>query len=221
MTILCKEVGLLFLENRNTGSTAIRAVLRDHLGGEQLMAQPQRDEEGAVTVPWRHASLRQLLAGGVLTAEERARLFVVSGVRDPFDLAVSEYARFRAKQSGEKATRGTPELSRTDFERFLRRRYAPGALQRLLGRRGRVPVDFAADADHVIRFERMQGDLDAALRRVGVTEQLQIPQRNVTRARRGRDHRSFYTPAARRIVERAYAGQLRRYGYRFEGVAEA
>lgn len=218
MTIICRDVGLLFLENRNTGSTAIRAVLRERLGGEQLMTESQRVPDGSVTVPWRHASLGQLLRGGVLTADQRARLFVVCGVRDPFDLAVTEYARSQAKLTGAGPTRGMPELSKGGFERFLRRRYAPGLLQRLRGRRGRRPADFAAGADHVIRFERMQPDLDEALRRVGVTERLEIPMRNVTRARRGRDHRAFYTPAARAIVERAFADQLKRYGYRFEGL---
>jgi hypothetical protein len=187
MTIICRDLGLLFLENRNTGSTAIRALLMERLGGEHLITEPVTDASGDVC-----------------------------GVRNPFDLAVTEYARMRSKQSGQAIEEASIELTPSDFERFVRRRYQPSLIHRLTGRRGRVPADFAADADHVIRFERMQADLDAGLRRVGVTEPMELPKKNVTRARSGQDHRALYTPEARRIVESAYADQLARYGYRFE-----
>ncbi|MEO7118124.1 MAG: hypothetical protein ABIZ34_04045 [Candidatus Limnocylindrales bacterium] len=215
MTIICRDHQLLFLENRNTGSTAIRAVLRERLGGEQLLTEPVRAPDGKIVVPWRHATLGQLLAAGVVSALDRKEMTVVSGVRNPFDLAVTEYARLRGKQA--RAAGNAVALAPVDFERFVRRRYSPGLVHRLAGRHGRVPPDFAADADHVIRFERMQEDLDALMRRIGIDGPVEIPQRNVTRARSGRDFREMYTPAARAIVERAYSSQLKRYGYSFTG----
>jgi hypothetical protein len=106
--------------------------------------------------------------------------------------------------------------SPADFERFVRRRYEPGPLLRLFGRRPFVPVDWTLGADHVIRFERMQADLDAALRKVGVTEPLLLPHRNPTSSRGDRHYSELYTPTARAIVAAAYRRELDRFGYAFE-----
>ena len=68
----------------------------------------------------------------------------------------------------------------------------------------------------IIRFERMQADLDDALRRVGVTEPLPVPHRNPTSSRRDQRYAELYTPAARAIVEQAYRREIERFGYTFE-----
>lgn len=80
-----------------------------------------------------------------------------------------------------------------------------------------VPVDWTLGADHVIRFEAMQDGLDEALRRVGVTERHLLPHRNPTVSRHAHDYRSIYTERARATVASAYARELERYGYTFDG----
>jgi hypothetical protein len=103
------------------------------------------------------------------------------------------------------------------MERFVRRRYDPGLLLRLAGRRPFVPVDWTAGADHVIRFEAMQEGLDEALRRVGITERHLLPHRNPTASRHERDYRTLYTDRAQAVVARAYARELAQHGYSFDG----
>ena len=124
----------------------------------------------------KHQTLAQLIEAGLVTPEQRANLLVVVGIRNPFDLVLTEYARNREAGSISAPQRllrrlpgASPDFSPRDFERFVQRRYEPGRLFRLVGRRPVVPTDWTDGADHLIRFERMQDDLDAALRTVGVT----------------------------------------------------
>ena len=226
MAILCREAGLLLLQAPHTGSTSLGTLLRERLGGEMLVHERVRDDRGRIVLRQKHQTLAQLLDAGLVTPEQRQDLLVVVGVRDPYDLVLTEYARNReagAIPAHQRLLRRLGLLgggySAADFERFVRRRYAPGRLLRLLGRRPFVPVDWTAGTDHVIRFERMQADLDEALRRVGVTEQLVIPHRNPTASRQDVHYSELYTPEARAIVERAYRRELERFGYAFEGVA--
>jgi Sulfotransferase family len=222
MAILCREVGLLLIQAPHTGSTSLGTLLRERLGGEMLVRERVRDRRGRVVLRQKHQTLAQLLEAGLITPGKRNELFVIVGVRDPYDLVFTEYARNREagaipaperllRRSGLLRSDHTP----ADFERFVRRRYRPGPLLRLIGRRAFVPVDWTAGVDHVIRFERMQADLDEALRRVGVTEPLPLPHRNPTSSRADRHYSALYTPAARAIVEAAYRRELDRFGYVF------
>jgi hypothetical protein len=222
LAILCRDIGLLFLQAPHTGSTSLGTLLRERLGGEKVLEERVRDARGRIVLRQKHQTLAQLLEAGIVTPDERRNLVVVVGVRNPFDLVLTEYARNREAGAVSwphrllrRLGRGS-DFSAADFERFVRRRYAPGLLWRLAGRRPVVPVDWTAGADHVIRFERMQEDLDAALARVGVAGEHRVPHRNPTSSRRDRDYRELYTPAARAIVERAYGREIERFGYAFE-----
>jgi hypothetical protein len=227
MAILCREAGLLLLQAPHTGSTSLGTLLRERLGGEMLVRDRVRDADGRIVLRQKHQTLAELIEAGLITPEQRAGLLVVVGVRDPFDLVLTEYARNReagAIPAPERLRRRigllSAEYSPADFERFVRRRYAPGRLLRLLGRRPFVPVDWTVGADRIIRFERMQPDLDEALRAAGVTESLVLPHRNPTTSRKDVHYSVLYTPASRAIVERAYDREIDRFGYGFvEGVA--
>jgi hypothetical protein len=223
MAILCRESGLLLLQAPHTGSTSLGTLLRTELGGEMLVAERVRDERGRILLRQKHQTLAQLMAAGLITPEQRRSLLVMVGVRNPFDLVVTEYARNReagAISAPQRLLRRLPgfgaDFSPSDFERFVRRRYEPGFLFRLAGRRAFVPVDWTAGADHIIRFEAMQEGLDEALRRVGVREAHVLPHRNPTASRQDRDYRSLYTDRTRAIVARAYAREIRQQGYDFE-----
>jgi hypothetical protein len=225
MAILCRDIGLLFLQAPHTGSTSLGTLLREDFGGVKLLEERVRDERGRIVLRQKHQTLGQLLEAGLVTPQERAGLLVVVGVRNPYDLVLTEYARNREAgtiSAVQRLLRRLPgvsdDFSPRDFERFVVRRYAPRAFYRLLGRRPMVPVDWTAGADHIIRFEAMQEGLDEALRAVGVAEPHPLPHRNPTQSRRDRDYRAIYTPRAREIVARAYARELRAHGYAFEPV---
>lgn len=224
MAILCEDIGLLLLQAPHTGSTSLGTLLRERLGGVMLLHDRVRDARGRIVLRQKHQTLDQLLEAGLITSEQRRDLLVVVGVRNPFDLVLTEYARNReagaisAPQRLRRRLAGRgADFSSADFERFVRRRYAPSAIYRLAGRKPFVPVDWTAGADQLIHFERMQADLDEALRRAGVAELLQLPHRNPTASRQDRDYRSVYTQASRAIVEAAYARELRQHGYAFDG----
>jgi hypothetical protein len=229
VAILCRDIGLLFLQAPHTGSTSLGTLFREDFGGVKLLKDRVRDERGRIVLRQKHQSLPQLLEAGLISPQERADLLVVVGVRNPFDLVLTEYARNReagtvsAWQRLLRRIGFSDDFSAPDFERFVVRRYTPNALYRALGRRPMVPVDWTEGADHIIRFESMQQGLDEALRRVGVTEPHPLPHRNPTQSRRDRDYRAIYTPRAREIVARAYARELHQHGYAFdpqtEGVA--
>jgi hypothetical protein len=224
VAILCRDIGLLLLQAPHTGSTSLGTLLRSELGGEMLVAERVRDERGRIVLRQKHQTLAELIEAGLITPAQRRDLLVVVGVRNPFDLVITEYARnreagtFSAPQRMLRGLRrGATDLTPADVERFVRRRYEPGFVFRLAGRRPFVPVDWTAGADHVIRFEAMQDGLDEALRRVGVMERHPLPHRNPTASRQDLDYRTLYTARARRIVARAYARELAQHGYSFEG----
>ena len=223
MAILCRDIGLLFLQAPHTGSTSLGTLFREDFGGVKLLEDRVRDERGRIVMRQKHQSLPQLLEAGLITPAERADLLVVVGVRNPYDLVLTEYARNREAGTislGQRIARLRPgadaDFSSADFERFVVRRYTPNALYRARGRVPMVPVDWTEDADHIIRFEAMQEGLDGALRTVGVTEPHPLPHRNPTQSRRDRDYRTIYTPRAREIVTRVYARELRQHGYVFD-----
>ena len=223
MAILCRDIGLLLLQAPHTGSTSLGTLLREDFGGVKLLEERVRDARGRIILRQKHQTLAQLLEAGLVTQEQRAELLVVVGVRNPYDLVLTEYARNREAgtiSASQRLLRRLPGLSDDfsprDFERFVVRRYTPNALYRALGRKPMVPVDWTAGADHIIRFEAMQKGLDEALRAVGVTEPHPLPHRNPTQSRRDHDYRNVYTPRAREIVGRAYARDLRKHGYAFD-----
>jgi hypothetical protein len=223
MAILCHDIGLLFLQAPHTGSTSLGTLFREDFGGVKLLEDRVRDEHGRIVLRQKHQTLEQLLEAGLITPEERADLLVVAGVRNPYDLVLTEYARNREAgtiSAWQKFMRRLPgtsdDFSQPDFERFVVRRYTPNSLYRLLGRKAMAPVDWTAGADQVIRFEAMQKGLDEALQKVGVTEPHPLPHRNPTASRRDRDYRTIYTDRARDIVATAYARELTQQGYTFD-----
>jgi len=223
VAILCRDIGLLFLQAPHTGSTSLGTLFREDLGGVKLLEERVRDEGGRIVLRQKHQSLPQLLEAGLITPREREGLLVVVGVRNPFDLVLTEYARNREAGTisrWQRLVRRLPgisdDFSAPDFERFVVRRYEPNALYRALGRMPMVPVDWTEGADHIIRFEAMQDGLDEALRKVGVSEPHPLPHRNPTHSRRDRDYRTIYTSRAREIVSHVYARELRQHGYDFD-----
>ena len=223
MAILCRDIGLLLLQAPHTGSTSLGTLLREELGGVKLLEDRVRDEHGHIVLRQKHQTLAQLIEAGLISADERRDLLVVVGVRNPFDLVLTEYARNReagAISAWQRLIRHLPgisdDFSAPDFERFVVRRYTRNPFYRLRGRKPFVPVDWTEGADHVIRFEAMQTGLDEALHKVGVTEPHPLPHRNPTASRRDRDYRSIYTEQAREVVTRAYAREIEQHGYRYE-----
>jgi hypothetical protein len=227
MAIICRSHRLLFIMAPRTGCTAIGDLLCDKLQGEFLPKSDVVDTSGTAILRHKHNTLRDLFQHGLLTPDEKTRLFTFTSVRNPFDSLVSLYVKLSTtyqylledKASFVHRDPGYIEdmnWCRThSFDDWIARRYAPRRVLRVFKRRPRASMfsRYTDGADYVMRFERLQADFDEVLRRVGL-EGLSIPRINPT-PDRGPDYRAYYSPASRRLVEAALAEDLSRYGYSF------
>lgn len=235
MALIVPDLGLLFIMAPHTGCTAIGEVLRDRFGATFVPEEDVLDPDGTIRVPRKHSRLPQLMKAGLITPEQRSGLVVAAGVRNPFDEEVSHFkqrereyrarrddAAIRARLAGDKApAKSREQAAEVDFETWLRRRYVARPWHRLMGKAPKTPADFTAGADLIIRFERLQADVDELFRRLGVAERVEIPVVNPTGVREKRPYQEFYSPRARAIVEQVFAGRIARYGYTFEPAAAA
>jgi hypothetical protein len=226
VALIVRDLGLLFIMAPHTGCTAIGEVLRERFDAQFLPPDDVLAADGTVRIARKHTRLQQLLEAGLLSADERSTLVVAAGVRNPFDEEVSHYKQREREFS---ARRDDPEVRKRlagsrsksqrppmEFETWLRRRYVGHPWSKLLGRTPKRPADFTAGADAIIRFERLQADVDALMTRLGVPEPVVIPVVNPTGLREKRPYQEFYTPRAQKIVETVFAERIARFGYRFE-----
>jgi hypothetical protein len=228
LAIICRDHRLLFIMAPRTGCTAVGELLIAELGGQYIPPQNVTDGQGRVLVRQKHSTLGELMSNGLITPEERAGLFTFSAVRNPFDSLVSLYVKQSSvdqpllddpaswvNRSGRR--RASFKFARDHtFEEWLADRFRPSLSTRIkrlpFGRRVRDP--WTEGVDFVMRFERLQDDLNEALRRAGVERQLSIPAVNVTPGRE-RNYRAYYSERSRQIVERHFHRQLDQFGYEF------
>lgn len=223
MAVLCRDLGLLFVLNPATGSTAIGSLLREQYGGEWLPA------ENRPNVSKKHSTLRELLDAGLLRPEEREKLCVVTNVRNPYDRLVSIYWKRMRIQPEQLADPGfwlnrhskpgrieeVHWIKRHGFAAWIRRRFVRNWLPRLVrGQSPSVYAQFVDGADVVLRYERLQQDFDDLIRRRGATP-VEIPQLNVTAERTRRDYRDEYDLLSRSLVRIGQRADLERFGYSF------
>lgn len=209
MAVLDRPAGLLVTAAPGTGSTALLAALVDQRGVEQV---PDAERARAAGVDAKHGTVRQLVAAGLLDDDPDLR--VVTTTRNPFDFYVAEYERTR--------TRWVQELRKPDS--WVHR--TPGVMDQLVDavtlefddwlrvavgdpdRPRRINPGHVAEAHVVLRMEALEDDL-----RDLVGLDLAVPATNVTD--RDRAYWRHYSVAGRRLVERAHAEDLDRFGYRF------
>ena len=203
--IVSHEHRYVFVEVPHTGTVAINRELQENYGGKPVLRK--------------HATYRDFLRQA--TPDERT-YFSFAGVRNPLDLAVSRYFRFKLK---ERPAMGNPEwiakhgsvaqklelrvaqwIVRNDasFEDFLLRWY-------------RVPFDSWTSLDQarygsVIRFERLQEDFARTLRQIGLEPVRPLPEANATPGR-DRNWAQHYTPRVRRRAVWVFGPYMKQWGY--------
>lgn len=219
MAIICRDRRLLFILAPHTASSAVGSLLRERLGGEWLPSAEIRDGNGRILVRRKHSTVAELMDNGLMSAEERSRVVAFTAVRNPFDVLVSLYLKHAVKDQAlldrpgswvhrRKGKLASLEFAREhSFEEWIERQVSRPP--------GRPLAEHQDGVDVVLRYERLQEDLDAFLTKHGITERSEIPQRNVTEARGTRHYREFYGPRTRDLVARAYRGPLERFGYTF------
>ena len=233
MAIICREFRLLFIQAPRTGCTAIATLLNEQFGGEQLPSQDILHSDGTFDVPKKHCNVPQLLSRKLIPEDYSSTVYTFTSVRNPFDSLASMYVKKREKYQPLLAdtsswiyrVRGYVEdmhFCRThSFEEWLQHHYHVGWSERLLGRGQRsLSEKYTRGVHRVLRFERLQSDFEQVMRSVGITRDVTIPKINSTQTRR-ESYQSYYTPAARKLVESVFKPDLQKYGYSFEGLDEA
>jgi hypothetical protein len=198
--IISDEHRYIFVEQPHTACTAIREELISSYGGRPILKK--------------HATYAEFLR--VATAEQK-RYFVFSGIRNPLDERVSVFFKYRTDWK-QKYSRGskTKSLSRrqrdlyafvaddqADFATYLRRFY-------------RHPYDndtliYHRRMDAVIRFEHLQEDFSAVLRRLGLAQVRPLPVVNKTSERGG--YLDYYPPDVRPHAARIFGPFMAKWGY--------
>jgi hypothetical protein len=220
MAVISRRYGYLFIHAPRTGGTALaEKVLEPALDGTLLPPSPVEvtDRAGRSRRVGQHITLPQLLEAGLVRPDETGSLLTFTTVRNPFDSLVSLYTKKRfpdvntdPRLTGRKHHEALVALAgqSSSFADFLERRFGEARRPRHL-----YPAHLEG-ADVVMRFEQLQADLSAVLDRLGVEGCPEIPRHNATIGR-DTDYRTYYTDAARQLVERVFAPDLERFGYQF------
>ena len=208
MALLDQAARLLVTAAPGTASTALREAF---LAQRDVREVPSVQEVRTAGLDAKHATVRQLVAAGLLPADHGAR--VVTTTRNPFDFYVAEHQRTR--------TRWVHELR--DPASWVH--VTPGAVDRIVDA---VTLDFdewlarvidtrdprrinaghVEEADVVLRMEHLELDVHRLL---GL--ELAVPPTNVTA--RDRAYWQAYDADSRRLVETTHAEDLERFGYAF------
>lgn len=159
-----------------------------------------------VSVAAQHLTFAEIELLGVLPADQLARCRRFGVCRNPFDRAISSVLHFCGDPQDRPFEHALGRwLDRTplDHNELAHRRTQAAYLR---DSRGQPAVP------HVLRFERLAEDFSQLMAEFGL-ESVSLPQRGTSRC--GRSHRDYFNPAARRVVERAFAEDLDQFGYAF------
>ena len=217
----------IFIKSEKTAGTSVEAALSGHCGGADMVTPVgdywfNRDERGE----WIHSVMN---AEGFYqhdpAAEVRRKLdptiwgdylkFTI--IRNPWDRVVSLYsweARNKPELKPQKSfvhRLGVPfnEFAETKkaFAQFVKGEWKTNDRFYLID--GEVCVDF------VIRYERLESDLQELCGRLGLPR-VELPRLKSGMRQAGHRYSEYYDQETREIVARAHANDVRHFGYAFE-----
>lgn len=151
-----------------------------------------------------HDSAR--LARRVLPAALFDDYFKFGFVRNPWDWLASLYS-YLQRTPGHRHHRRVRAMSFAEYVTFEIQRGQRTQSDFLIDENGRLLVDFVG------RFENLEADFARVCQRLGLGP-IPLPHRNASRQRR--PYQSLYDATTRDRVARHWAGDVRRFGYRFE-----
>jgi hypothetical protein len=210
--VISHEHRYVFVELPNTASSAIHKELCEHYNGIPLMHPTMG----------RHIYYHEFLKSA--RAEERD-YFVFSCIRNPLDVTVSVYFKFKTNK---KNVFTNPELWKknggwvTDYDlsrfNFIQSTSAdfPAYFKRFYRF---PPYDNWSRLSHkkfdfIIRFENLRGDFARVLELLGLDAKRSLPVVNKT-ALREKDFWSYYTPEIRDQTRRVFGPFMKKWEYDF------
>ena len=163
--------------------------------------------------PWPYTKFRPHASAATLAAwvppEIFERLFKFAFVRNPWDLldSYSDYLRHNPGHHRGRIARRLPDFAAYVEYEIRRGQFSQSGL--LCDRRGRLLVDFVG------RYESLPTDFTFVCHRIGI--EATLPRVNAGSRGDHRDYRDYYTPALTARVAEAFAADVERFGYAFDG----
>ncbi len=216
--IISPARGFIFVHIPKTGGTSLSLALEraapetDILIGDTPEARARAGRLRGMRARgklWKHATLADI--DGLLPADEMARLFVLTLVRNPWDRMVSYYHWLRVQSFAHAAV----SLAKScDFAAFIRHPQTRLGMQR---RPARSYVTTARGVERCTlfaRLEHLEADLAPFEAHLGQTL---LPLPRVNASRRPTDWRTAYDAQGAALVAQDCAEDIRRFGYTFDG----
>ncbi len=214
--ILSRGRRFIFVHIPKTGGTALalaleaRAMAEDILIGDTPKARARKGRIAGVKAAgrlWKHSTLADI--AGLASDEEIAGFFTVTLVRNPWDRMVSYYHWLRMQGFAHPAVGLAKALSFGDFLAHPQTRTALALWPYPAYMRDRQGVERAS---LYIRLEHLAEDIAPFEAHLG----FRLPIARVNESARERDFRPYYTSATAELVAGLCAGDIARFGYRFD-----
>lgn len=215
--ILSRGRRYIFVHIPKTGGTALtlalegRAMKDDILIGDTPKARARRGRLAGLPAKgrlWKHSSLADI--DGLVTQEDLADFFILTLVRNPWDRVVSYYHWLRVQSFAHPAV----ALARsTDFTAFLSHPDTSAALSAWPYSAYVTDAQGQERATLFARLEHLDADLAPFEAHLGF-RLTPLPRANDSA--RARDWRPYFTPDTAALVATLCAGDIARFGYRFD-----
>lgn len=215
--ILSRGRRFIFVHIPKTGGTALalalegRAMKEDILIGDTPKARARRGRIRGVKAAgrlWKHSTLADI--AGLASDAEIAGFFTLTLVRNPWDRAVSYY-HWLAGQSFAHPAVG---LAKThDFSGFLNHAQTQTALRLWPYTAYMTDRHGVERASLYARLEHLEADLAPFEAHLGFRL---VPLPRANESDRARDWRGYYSDADAALLAEISAGDIARFGYRFD-----
>ena len=199
----------VFVQLPKTASTAIENELVELYDGEPIMLK--------------HDLYAKFLRQA--TAEEK-KYFVFASVRNPMDIAASHYYNLLQENRLKKRTPQKHSMARKFWgtyrtgKRFDYLRKVDGDFKRYFLRFYKTPYSNWSIVDHksfnhIIRYEHMQDDFGALLKKLNIEQQRPIPVANKTKNKKGDFMDLYKDEEVRQRAVNVFGPYFKQFGYEF------